>query len=83
INSFILNGASSVAIVSLVTTSFMVVGSIFCHGFDRIEESRGEQYQPTWIYNAKIFEGSAIASIAVFLGASLTAACLAGDKKDA
>jgi hypothetical protein len=82
INSFILNGASSVAIVSLVTTSFMVVGSIFCHGFDRIEESRGEEYQPTWIYNAKIFEGSAIASIAVFLGASLTGACVAGDKND-
>ncbi|RCJ30520.1 hypothetical protein A6769_33210 [Nostoc punctiforme NIES-2108] len=82
INSFILNGASSVAIVSLVTTSFMVVGSIFCHGFDRIEESRGEEYQPTWIYNAKIFEGSAIASIAVFLGASLTGACVAGDGKD-
>ena len=38
INSFVLNGASSVAIVSLVTTSFMVVGSILCHGFDRIEE---------------------------------------------
>jgi hypothetical protein len=82
INSFILNAASSVAIVSLVTTSFMVVGTIFCHGFDRIEESRGEQYQPTWIYNAKIFEGSAIASIAVFLGASLTGACVAGDGKD-
>ncbi|WP_375470446.1 hypothetical protein [uncultured Nostoc sp.] len=82
INSFILNGASSVAIVSLVTTSFMVVGSIFCHGFDRIEESRGEEYQPTWIYNAKIFEGSAIASLAVFLGASLTGACVAGDKND-
>jgi hypothetical protein len=82
INSFILDGASSVAIVSLVTTSFMVVGSIFCHGVDRIEESRGDQYQPTWIYNAKIFEGSAIASIAVFLGASLTGACVAGDKND-
>jgi len=40
INSFILNGASSVAIVSLVTTSFMVVGAIFCHGFDRIEEKQ-------------------------------------------
>jgi hypothetical protein len=80
---FIQGAASSVAIVSLVTTSFMVVGSIFCHGFDRIEESRGEEYQPTWIYNAKIFEGSAIASIAVFLGASLTLACLAGDNKDA
>ena len=79
---FIQGAASEVAIVSLVTTSFMVVGSIFCHGFDRIEESRGDQYQPTWIYNAKIFEGSAIASIAVFLGASLTAACLAGDNKD-
>ena len=38
INSFMLNAASSVAIVSLVTTSFMVVGSILCHGFDRIEE---------------------------------------------
>jgi hypothetical protein len=82
INSFILDAASSVAIVSLVTTSFMVVGSIFCHGFDRIESSRGEEYQPTWIYNAKIFEGSAIASIAVFLGASLTGACVAGDKND-
>ncbi len=82
INSFILGAASEVAIVSLVTTSFMVVGSIFCHGFDRIEESRGEEYQPTWIYNAKIFEGSAIASIAVFLGASLTSACVAGDGKD-
>ncbi|MCC5634045.1 hypothetical protein LC613_42320 [Nostoc sphaeroides CHAB 2801] len=63
INSFILNGASSVAIVSLVTTSFMVVGAIFCHGFDRIESSRGEEYQPTWIYNAKIFEGSAISHL--------------------
>jgi len=28
------------------------------------------------------FEGSAIASIAVFLGASLTGACVAGDGKD-
>jgi hypothetical protein len=79
---FIQGAASSVAIVSLVTASFMVVGSIFCHGFDRIEESRGEEYEPTWIYNAKIFEGSAIASIAVFLGASLTGACVAGDKND-
>ena len=83
INSFILGAASEVAIVSLVTTSFMVVGSIFCHGVDRIEQSRGEEYQPTWIYNAKILEGSAIASIAVFLGASLTGACVALDKKDA
>jgi hypothetical protein len=82
INSFILGAASEVAIVSLVTTSFMLVGTIFCHGVDRIEESRGDQYQPTWIYNAKIFEGSAIASIAVFLGASLTGACVAGDKND-
>ncbi|MEJ6487930.1 hypothetical protein N0Y54_43090 [Nostoc punctiforme UO1] len=82
INSFILDAASEVAILSLVTTSFMVVGTIFCYGFDRIEESRGDQYQPTWIYNAKIFEGSAIASIAVFLGASLTGACVAGDKND-
>lgn len=79
---FIQNAASEVAIVSLVTTSLMVVGTIFCHGFDRIEESRGEEYQPTWIYNAKIFEGSAIASLAVFLGASLTGACVAGAKKD-
>jgi hypothetical protein len=83
INSFIQGAASEVAILSLVTTSFMVVGTIFCHGFDRIEESRGSEYQPTWIYNAKIFEGSAIASIAVFLGASLTGACAAGDKRDA
>ncbi|MBD2511234.1 hypothetical protein H6G91_28955 [Nostoc muscorum FACHB-395] len=82
INSFILDAASEVAILSLLTTSFMVVGTIFCHGVDRIEESRGDQYQPTWIYNAKIFEGSAIASIAVFLGASLTGACVAGDGKD-
>ena len=82
INSFILDAASEVAILSLLTTGFMVVGSILCHGFDRIEESRGDQYQPTWIYNAKIFEGSAIASIAVFLGASLTGACVAGDKND-
>jgi hypothetical protein len=82
INSFIQDAASEVAILSLLTTGFMVVGSIFCHGFDRIEESRGDQYQPTWIYNAKIFEGSAIASIAVFLGASLTGACVAGDKND-
>ncbi|MBD6620432.1 hypothetical protein FNW02_32790 [Komarekiella sp. 'clone 1'] len=83
INSFILDAASEVAILSLLTTSFMVVGAIFCHGFDRIESSRGEEYQPTWIYNAKIFEGSAIASIAVFLGASLTGACVGGEKKDA
>ena len=82
INSFILDAASSVAILSLLTTSFMVVGTIFCHGVDRIEQSKGEEYQPTWIYNAKIFEGSAIASIAVFLGASLTSACVAGDKND-
>jgi hypothetical protein len=82
INSFIQDAASEVAILSLLTTGFMVVGTIFCHGFDRIEESRGEEYQPTWIYNAKIFEGSAIASIAVFLGASLTGACVAGDKND-
>lgn len=79
---FILDTASEVALLSLVTTSFMVVGAIFCHGFDRIESSRGEEYQPTWIYNAKIFEGSAIASLAVFLGASLTGACVAGDGKD-
>ncbi|MGJ5633236.1 hypothetical protein [Nostoc sp. CALU 1950] len=82
INSFILDAASEVAILSLVTTSFMVVGTIFCHGVDRIQESKGDQYQPTWIYNAKIFEGSAIASIAVFLGASLTGACVAGGKND-
>ncbi|WP_138505732.1 hypothetical protein [Nostoc sp. PA-18-2419] len=82
INSFILDAASEVALLSLVTTSFMVVGAIFCHGVDRIEQGRGEQYQPTWIYNAKIFEGSAIASIAVFLGASLTGACATGDKND-
>ncbi|GEM_PF-1536419 len=82
INSFILDAVSEIAILSLLTTGFMVVGTIFCHGVDRIEESRGEEYQPTWIYNAKIFEGSAIASIAVFLGASLTGACVAGDGKD-
>jgi hypothetical protein len=82
INSFILDAASEVAILSLLTTSFMVVGTIFCHGVDRIEQSKGEEYQPTWIYNAKIFEGSAIASIAVFLGASLTGACVAGGKND-
>ncbi|PHJ57176.1 hypothetical protein VF14_21725 [Nostoc linckia z18] len=82
INSFILDAASEIAILSLLTTGFMVVGTIFCHGIDRLEESRGDQYQPTWIYNAKIFEGSAIASIAVFLGASLTGACAAGDKND-
>ncbi|MCC5634127.1 hypothetical protein LC613_42770 [Nostoc sphaeroides CHAB 2801] len=63
INSFIQDAASEVAIVSLVTASFMVVGAIFCHGFDRIEESRAEEYQPTWIYNAKIFEGSAISPL--------------------
>jgi hypothetical protein len=80
INSFILDAASEVAILSLLTTGFMVVGTIFCHGIDRIEEGRGDQYQPTWIYNAKIFEGSAIASIAVFLGASLTGACASGGK---
>ena len=83
INSFILDAVSEIAILSLLTTGFMVIGTIFCHGVDRIEESRGEEYQPTWIYNAKIFEGSAIASIAVFLGASLTSACAAGDKRDA
>ncbi len=82
INSFILDTASEIAILSLLTTGFMVVGTIFCHGIDRIEESRGDEYQPTWIYNAKIFEGSAIASIAVFLGASLTGACAAGDKNN-
>jgi hypothetical protein len=82
ITSFIQNAVSEVAILSLLTTGFMVVGTIFCHGVDRIEESRGEEYQPTWIYNAKIFEGSAIASIAVFLGASLTLACAVGDKND-
>ncbi|MFN6571086.1 hypothetical protein [Dendronalium sp. ChiSLP03b] len=82
INSFLLDAASEVALLSLVTTSFMVVGAIFCHGVNRIEQSRGEQYQPTWIYNAKIFEGSAIASIAVFLGASLTGACAAEGKQD-
>ena len=82
INSFIQDAASEVAILSLLTTGFMVVSTIFCHGVDRIEESRGEEYQPTWIYNAKIFEGSAIATIAVFLGASLTGACVAGDGKD-
>ncbi|MHC5747486.1 MAG: hypothetical protein ACYTXT_37540 [Nostoc sp.] len=82
INSFIQDAASEVAILSLLTTGFMVVGTILCHGVDRIEQSRGDQYQPTWIYNAKIFEGSAIASIAVFLGASLTGACVAGDKND-
>ncbi|MBD2303231.1 hypothetical protein [Nostoc sp. FACHB-190] len=64
------------------TTSFMVVGTIFCRGVDRIEQSRGDKYQPIWIYNAKLFEGSAIASIAVFLGASLTGACVAGSNKD-
>ncbi|MCW5319364.1 hypothetical protein GTQ43_39100 [Nostoc sp. KVJ3] len=82
INSFIQGAASEIAILSLLTTGFMAVGTIFCHGVDRIEESRGEEYQPTWIYNAKIFEGSAIASIAVFLGASLTGACAAADKND-
>jgi hypothetical protein len=79
---FILDAASKVALLSLLTTGFMGVGTIFCYGVDRIEESRGEEYQPTWIYNAKIFEGSAIASIAVFLGASLTGACASGDKND-
>ncbi len=83
ISSFILDAASEVAILSLLTTGFMVVGTIFCHGVDRIEQSRGEEYQPTWINNAKIFEGSAIASIAVFLGASLISACANGGKKDA
>ena len=83
IASFIQCAASEVAILILLTTIFMVVGTIFCHGVDRIEQSRGEEYQPTWIYNAKILEGSAIASIAVFLGASLTGACVALDKKDA
>ncbi|MEA5504791.1 hypothetical protein VB735_17070 [Halotia wernerae UHCC 0503] len=82
IRSLILDAASEVAIMSLLTTSFMVVGSIFCHGVDRIERSRNEEYQPTWANNALVVEGSAIASIAVFLGASLTAACLAGDNKD-
>lgn len=82
ISSFILDTASEVALVSLLTTSFMVVGTIFCRGVDRIEQSRGDKYQPTWIYNAKLFEGSAIASIAVFLGASLTGACVAEGKKD-
>ncbi|RCJ42494.1 hypothetical protein A6770_34615 [Nostoc minutum NIES-26] len=82
INSFLLDAASEVALLSLVTTSFMVVGAIFCHGVDRIEQSRGEQYQPTWVNNAKISEGGAIASIAVFLGASLTGACAAGGKQD-
>ena len=82
ISSIILDAASEVALLSLVTTSFMVVGAIFCHGVDRIEQSRGDKYQPIWIYNAKIFEGSAIASIAIFLGASLTGACVAGGKQD-
>ncbi|MBD2341500.1 hypothetical protein H6G64_31630 [Calothrix sp. FACHB-156] len=82
ISSFILDAASEVALLSLLTTGFMVIGSIFCHGVDRIEQSRGEEYQPTWICNAKIFEGSAIASIAIFLGASLTGACASGGNKD-
>jgi hypothetical protein len=82
ITSFIQNAASSVAILSLLTTGFMVVGTIFCHGVDRIEQSRGEEYQPKWINNTLVFEGSTIASIAVFLGASLTLACASGDKND-
>ncbi|MBW4566141.1 MAG: hypothetical protein KME32_34730 [Mojavia pulchra JT2-VF2] len=82
VRSFIQDAAKEVAILSLLTTGFMVVGTIFCHGVDRIEQSRGEEYQPTWINNGKIFEGSAIASIAVFLGTSLTGACVAGDRKD-
>jgi hypothetical protein len=82
IASFIQCAASEIAILSLLTTSFMVVGTIFCYGVDRIEQSRASQYQQTWIYNAKIFEGIAIASSAVFLGASLMAACVAGDKND-
>lgn len=79
---FILDAAKEVAILSLLTTGFMVVGTIFCHGVDRIEQSRGEEYQPTWINNALIFEGSAITSIAIFLGANLIGACAAGGKKD-
>jgi hypothetical protein len=82
INLFILDAAKEVAILSLLTTGFMLVGTIFCRGIDRIERSRGEEYQPTWINNSKVFEGSAIASIAVFLGASLTGACASGDKND-
>ncbi|WP_341532318.1 hypothetical protein WKK05_41620 (plasmid) [Nostoc sp. UHCC 0302] len=82
IASFIQCAASEVAILSLLTTSFMVVGTILCYGVDRIEQSRASQYQQTWIYNAKIFEGIAIASIAVFLGASLMAACVTGDNND-
>ncbi|MBD2359374.1 hypothetical protein H6G41_33150 [Tolypothrix sp. FACHB-123] len=82
-SSFIQNAASEVAVLSLLTTGFMVVGTIFCHGVDRIEQSRGSEYQSTWSNNALIFEGSAIASIAVFLGANLIGACAAGGKKDA
>ena len=81
-SSFIPNAAKEVAILSLLTTGFMIVGTIFCHGVDRIEQSRGDEYEPTWSNNALIFEGSAIASIAIFLGANLIGACAAGGKKD-
>lgn len=81
VRSFIQNAASEVAILSLLTTGCMIVGAIFCYGLDRTQQSKGSEYQPTWANNSKVFEGSAIASIAVFLGASLAGACISGDKE--
>lgn len=69
--------------VSLIGIVLMGVGAVFCYGADRIEQSRGEDYQPTWINRAKVLEGLAICSIGVGVGSIAVGVCVSGDKQDA
>ncbi|MGI2907660.1 hypothetical protein [Tolypothrix sp. VBCCA 56010] len=69
VRRIVLNAATQAAFLGFVTTGFMMCGALFCHGLDRA------QSKSDWANTAKAYEGAALASTAVFLGACLTGAC--------
>ncbi|TBR56384.1 hypothetical protein B4U84_30160 [Westiellopsis prolifica IICB1] len=82
LRSLVLDLAANTAQIAFIATVLMGLGTLFCYGVDRIEQSRGEQYQPTWKQQAKVFEGSAICSISLCLSSVVIGACLSGGEQD-
>ncbi|MCP6760059.1 MAG: hypothetical protein NHB32_15195 [Fischerella sp. CENA71] len=58
------------------------LGTVFCYGLDRVQQSRGEDYQPIWSNQAKVFSGLAICSISVAIGAGVVGVCASGGEQD-
>ncbi|TBR56563.1 hypothetical protein B4U84_29280 [Westiellopsis prolifica IICB1] len=68
--------------ISFIGIVLCGLGTVFCYGVDRVQQSRGEDYQPTWSNEAKVFEGLAISSFAVGVGAVVVGVCASGGEQD-